>query len=112
MPMNRLACQPYRPLRPARLLPKSQAHPSVRGLTRRTIATQRLENPRFRVPRRDTRQLGGYKRRSKIHEIHSAARMNDAKPAITPQVVAEHGLSPPEYQRLLDRKSTRLNSSH
>src|SRR5436190_21114451 len=27
--------------------------------------------------------------------------MNDAKPAITPQVVAEHGLSPSEYQRLL-----------
>ena len=27
--------------------------------------------------------------------------MNDAKPAITPQVVAEHGLSDAEYQRLL-----------
>ena len=27
--------------------------------------------------------------------------MNDAKPAISPQVVAEHGLSPAEYQRLL-----------
>jgi phosphoribosylformylglycinamidine synthase len=27
--------------------------------------------------------------------------MNDAKPAISPEVVAEHGLSPDEYQRLL-----------
>src|ERR1051326_255486 len=101
MPMNRLACQPYRPLRPARLLPKSQAHPSVRGLTRRRIATEALENPRIFQPLRDTRQPDGYKRRSKIHEIHSAARMNDTNHAISPQVVAEHGLSPAEYQRLL-----------
>ena len=27
--------------------------------------------------------------------------MNDAKPAITPEIVAEHGLTPAEYQRLL-----------
>ena len=65
------------------------------------MATEALENPRIFQPPRDTRLPDGYKRRSKIYEIHSAARMNDAKPAISPQVVAEHGLSPAEYQRLL-----------
>src|SRR4051794_12339733 len=52
-------------------------------------------------PRRDSKPEGGYKRHAIRIDRKPRSRMQDTKTAITPSVVAEHGLTPDEYKRLL-----------